>query len=268
MKPLPLLLVLLTLITSACRVNDEFENCRLVKFVTENTIEKSFYYDYITLKDERIENIFSIEINNNKDTVSKSVSYFEYNESSKVKAVRDETILSRIIRFDADLDNNGNAIKIRQTINGVLEDVITVEYDSKNRPVNITSNNQIGINRSMKYTSMGNPNIIMRPDARALPTITEHTFDTKRNFFFGIPEIQFYWIIRPLNSFIPYGDNNIVSTKVFIYQKNEFQESESQSSKRELVYNNKGYPETVRIIQNDASGTVTNISSFGYDCLK
>jgi len=248
-------------------VNEDFETCRLVKFVMENPINKSFHYDYITLKDGRIEKLFSIDIGSNKDTVNKVVAYFEYSESGRVKAVRDESNRNIIIRFDGDLDNNGNAIKIRQTMNGVLVDEISVEYDSKNRPVNITSTNLIGINRTVKYTSMGNPHLIFRSDAGLQPTMTEHTFDTKRNFFFGIPEIQFYWIIRPLYSFIPYGDHNIVSSKVFVFQGKEYKESESQHTKRELIYNNKGYPETVRIIRNDVSGTVANISTFSYDCL-
>lgn len=265
MKNKTLLFIFLIILTS-CRKNEDLDACQLEKFVQENPLNKSFHYDYITLKDDRIEKFSSYDININKDTFNKAIVFFEYNSKGQVKAVRDEANPKRIKRYDANLDSKGNAIMITQTTNGNIEDEIEVEYDSKNRPISINSRYLLGINRSIEYDNTGNPYNIFRADIAITPTIAEHTFDDKRNFFSGIPEIKFYWIVRPLNTFLPYGDHNIISTKVYLLEGTQFKESTSQRTKRELVYNDKGFPESVKIIREDLSSTVSNISTFAYKC--
>lgn len=265
MKNSILLLIILIILTS-CRKNEDLATCQLEKFVQENPLNKSFHYDYITLKDGRIEKFFSYDINVNKDTFNRAIVFFEYNSKGQVKAVRDEANPKSIKRFDATLDSKGNATKIIRTNNGDIEDEIEVEYDSKNRPISINSRYLLGINRSIEYDNSGNPYSVFRADIATTPTIAEHSFDDKRNFFSGIPEIKFYWIVRPLNTFLPYGDHNIVSTKVYLLDGTQFKESTNQNTKRELVYNDKGFPESVKIIRGDLSSTVSNISTFAYKC--
>ncbi|WP_147322834.1 hypothetical protein [Emticicia sp. C21] len=265
MKSSILFFILLGLLIS-CSKNEDLDTCRLERFVQENPLNKSFHYDYITLKDGRIEKFFSYDINANKDTINKAVVFFEYNAKGQVKAVRDEAKPKSIKRYDATLDSKGNATKIIQSTNGNIEDEIEIEYDSKNRPISISSRYLLGINRSIEYDNAGNPYNIFRADIATTPTIAEHTFDDKRNFFSGIPEIKFYWIVRPLNTFLPYGDHNIVSTKVYLLDGTQFKESTNQSTKRELTYNNKGFPESVKIIRQDLSSTISNISTFAYKC--
>lgn len=265
MKKLTLLFLCWFMISS-CKKDEVVDTCQLEKFVQENPLNKSFHYDYITLKDGRIEKFLSFDININKDTLNKVIAFFEYNQQGKVKAVRDEADPSRIKRFDAGFDSKGNVIKITQTINKNIEDEITVEYDSQNRPVSVTSRYLSGINRNIEYDNQSNPYRIFRADLNVSPTISEHTFDDKRNFFSGIPEIQFYWFIRPLSSFVPFGDHNILSTKVYTIEGTAFKESVNLRTKRELVYNEKGFPETIRIIREDLSSTVSNISTFSYLC--
>lgn len=251
---------------SSCKRNEALDTCQLEKFVQENPLNKTFHYDYITLKDGRIEKLFSFDINLNKDTLNKVIAFFEYNQRGKVKAVRDEANPLKIKRFDADFDSNGNAVKVTSTTNNNIEDEIAVEYDSQSRPVNITSRYLFGITRSIEYDNQGNPFRIYRSDVGSSPSISEHSFDDKRNFFSGIPEIQFYWIIRPLSSFLPFGDNNIVSSRVYTYEGVQLKESINLRTKRELVYNEKGFPETIKIIREDLSSTVSNISTFSYKC--
>jgi hypothetical protein len=254
------------IVLASCRKNEDLATCQLEKFVQENPLNKSFHYDNITLKDGRIEKLFSYDINANKDTLNKVIVFFEYNSKGQVKAVRDEANPTRIKRFDANLDSKGNPSKIIQTTNGDIEDEIIVMYDSKNRPTEISSKYLLGINRSIEYDNNGNPFRIFRSDLGSNPSITEHSFDDKRNFFSGIPEIKFYWIVRPHSTFLPYGDNNIVSSKVYLFDRTEFKESLNQRTKRELVYNEKGFPESIKIIREDLSSTVSNISTFSYNC--
>lgn len=268
MRLLLLLTIFLVLFVSACRKVEDLDTCRLVRFVQENPIIKTFHYDFITLKDGRIEKLLSFDLNASKDTVNKVIAFFEYDSKGRVKAVRDEADLKNIKRFEGTYDGRDNAVKIVQTTNGDPDDEITVEYDLRNRPINVLSRYKLGINRSIEYNNLGNPFRVFRSDLVAPPTITEHTFDNKRNFFSGIPEIKFYWLVRPLNSFLPFGDNNIVSSKVFTFQSDSFKETESLQSKRELTYNDKGYPDKIRIIRNDPPGTISNTSTFNYDCLK
>jgi hypothetical protein len=265
MKSSTLFFVLLVILTS-CHKNEDLDTCQLEKFVQENPINKNFHYDNITLKDRRIEKFFSFDININKDTLNKAIVFFEYNSRGQVKAVRDEANPKKIKRYDGEFDNKGNLIKITQTTNGDIEDEIDIEYDAKNRPVTITSRYLLGINRSIEYDNNGNPYVIFRSDLGSDPSITEHTFDDKRNFFSGIPEIKFYWIVRPLSTFLPYGDHNIVSSKVYQFDRTEFKESVNLRTKRELIYNEKGFPESIKITREDLSNTVSNFSTFSYQC--
>lgn len=265
MKGSTLLFILLAILTS-CQKNEDLATCQLEKFVQENPISKSFHYDNITLKDGRIEKLFSFDINLNKDTLNKAIVLFEYNSKGQVKALRDEANPKRIKRFDASFDDKGNAIKVIQTTNGDIEDEITVTYDSKNRPVEILSRYLLGINRSIEYDNNGNPHTIFRSDLVSNPSITEHTFDDKRNFFSGIPEIKFYWTVRPLSNFLPFGDHNIISSKIYQFDKTEFKEAINLRTKRELVYNEQGFPESIKIIREDLSSTVSNSSTFSYQC--
>lgn len=266
MKSSSLLFLILVILSTSCQKTNDIAACQLEKYVQENPLNKSFHYDNITLKDGRIEKLFSYDININKDTLNKAIVIFEYNSKGQVKAVRDEANPKRIRRFDANLDSNGNPDKITQTTNGDIEDEISVTYDSKNRPVDISSRYLLGINRSLEYDNNGNPYRIYRADLGSNPSVTEHTFDDKRNFFSGIPQIKFYWIIRPHSTFLPYGDNNIVSSKVYLIDGTQFKESTSQRTRRELVYNDKGFPESIKIIREDLSSTVSNISTFAYQC--
>lgn len=261
-----ILLFAFLLILTSCKKNEDLATCQLEKFIQENPLTKSFHYDNVSLKDGRIEKLFSYDININKDTFNKAIVFFEYNAKGQVKAVRDEANPKSIRRFDANLDSKGNAIKITQTTNGNIEDEIEVEYDSKNRPVNIISRYLLGINRSLEYDNNGNPYSVFRSDIGSTPSMTEHMFDDKRNFFSGIPEIKFYWIVRPHSTFLPYGDNNIVSSKVYLIDGTQFKESTGQRTKRELIYNDKGFPESIRIMREDLSNTVSNISTFSYKC--
>lgn len=262
----PGLLFVCLIVLHSCIKDESLDTCRLEKFVQENPINKSFHYDNLSLKDGRIEKMVSFDININKDTLNKLINFFEYNQNGKVKSVRDESNPKRIKRYDGDFDSKGNVIKITQTINGHIEDEITLEYDNKNRLITIASQYLLGLNRSLEYDNKGNPYVIFRSDLGSTPSITEHTFDDKRNFFQGIPAIQFYWIIRPLNSFLPFGENNITSSKVYLFEGREYKESVSQRTKRELTYNAKGFPETIKIIREDLSSTVSNLSSLSYIC--
>ncbi|HEY1054625.1 MAG TPA: hypothetical protein VGE24_05800 [Emticicia sp.] len=265
MKSIALLFVILIALIS-CKKNEALDTCQLEKFAQELPLSEAFHYDNITLKDGRIEKFLSYDINASKDTLNKAIVFFEYNSKGQVKAVRDEANPKRIRRYDASFDSKGNATKVIQTTNGNIEDEIVIEYDSQNRPIEIASKYLLGINRSIEYDNNGNPFRIFRLDLGTTPNITEHTFDDKRNFFSGIPEIKFYWIVRPLNNFIPFGDNNIASSKVYLFEQNDFKESLSQRTKRELVYNEKGFPEIIKIIREDLSSTVSNISNFSYNC--
>ncbi|MBA4850039.1 hypothetical protein [Emticicia sp. BO119] len=259
-------LLIFSVVMSSCKKNEDFAACQLEKFIQENPINRSFHYDNITLKNGRIEKLLSFDINVNKDTLNKAIIFFEYNSKGQVKAVRDEANPTRIKRFDASFDNSGNATKIIQTTNGNIEDEIAVQYNAKNLPTEITSRYLLGINRNIEYDNKGNPQLIFRSDLGSTPSITEHTFDEMHNFFSGIPEIKFYWIVRPLNTFVPFGDHNIVSSKVYLFDKTEFKESVSQRTKRELVYNQNGFPETIKIIREDLSSTISNLSTFSYQC--
>ncbi|RYU96101.1 hypothetical protein [Emticicia agri] len=261
-----LLPFILLIILSSCRKNEEIDTCRLEKFVQENPLSKSFHYDYLTLKDGRIEKLFSFDITVNKDTLNKAIVFFEYNSNGQVKAARDEANPARIKRYDASFDNKGNATRIVQTVNGGIEDEVEVKYDDRNRPIEIISRYLLGVNRSIEYDKQGNPSYIYRSDLGTNPTITLHTFDDKRNFFEGVQAIKFYWIIRPLNTFLPYGDHNIVSSKIYQFDRTEFKEAENLRTRRELTYNEKGFPETIKILREDLSSTVTNISTFAYNC--
>lgn len=265
MKNIALLLACLLILTS-CNKNEDLDTCQLEKFVQENPLNASFHYDFLTLKDGRIEKMVSYDLNSKKDTLNKVIAFFEYNQKGKVKAVRDEGNPNRIKRYDAIFDNNGNVKQITQSTNGNIEDEIDIEYDSQNRPVSIISRYLIGITRSIEYDNNGNPQSIFRADLGFTPTITEHKFDDKRNLFAGIPAIQFYWIIRPLSLFLPFGEHNIVSSKVFVFDDTKFTEAVNQQTRRELVYNSKGFPETIKVIREDLSSTVANISTLSYNC--
>ncbi|WP_337040943.1 hypothetical protein [Emticicia sp. 17c] len=264
-KRIPLFLLLITIFNS-CQKTESFQPCRLEKWVQENPLNKSFHYDNISLKDGRIEKMFSYDIDINKDTLNKVIVFFEYNQKGKVKAVRDESNPFRVKRFEGVYDNKDKLTGIIQKTDNNIEDEIVIDYDAQNRLVGVTSRYLLGINRNIDYDANGNPYSIFRGDVTSTPSISEYTFDDKRNFFSGIPEIQFYWIFRPQSSFVPFGDNNIVSTKLYLFDGKEFTEATNQRSKREISYNEKGYPETIKIIRENLSSTVTNISSFGYLC--
>ena len=266
MKHKLLALLLFSVLTISCQKDEVLDTCQLVKLILETPLNGITHIDNITLKDSRIEKMNSFDLRNNKDTSNRITVYFEYNQKGKVKAVRDESNPKSIKRFEAEFDSKGNATKISQKTGNVVEDEIVVEYDSQNRPININSRNLLGINRGITYDQNGNPFSILRADFGNLPSITENSFDDKRNLFSSIPEIQYYWIIRPLSTFIPMGDNNILSTKTYTIDGREFKEVVAQRTKRQLTYNEKGYPTNIKVMFEDLSSTITSNSSFEYHC--
>lgn len=250
----------------SCQKNETAPLCRLTKFVTEYPSTKLIHHDLITLKDNRIERMYSYDLRNGTDTTARQKVVFEYNSLSNVSRIRDESASNRIIVFDFVYGSKSTPEKVIQKVNNVTNTEILFEYDNQNRPISAIGSNLIGVNRSIEYDSKGNPYRITRADFGNLATINEHTFDDKRNFFEGIPEIGLYWLIRPLYNFVPFGSNNIVGTKFYSIQNLEFKEVPDVRTIRETTYNSNGFPTTMNIVLENQGKTISSTSRFEYMC--
>lgn len=259
--------ILLLCITSlSCKKEEQAPVCQLTKFVTVYPVTNLIHHDLIRLKDNRMEMMYSYDLKNAKDTSGRIRIFYEYNSSGKVSAFRDETNTIKISRFDLTYNTSGLAIKSTQTTNGVVNDEIVFEYDSKKRPISALGLRLLGVNRTIEYDADGNPYRIYKSDYGSLPTLNEHTFDSNRNFFEGIPEIRLYWLIRPLYAFLPFGDNNIQSTKFFTLQGNELKEVPELRTIRETSVNEQGFPISMKIILENQNKLLSAESKFEYNC--
>ena len=260
-----ILSLFLILIIASCQKTAEKPLCVLTKFVTEYPANV-IHHDLITLKDNRVAMVYSYDFKNTKDTSGRSKIVYEYNPLGKIIAFRDESNLNKISRFDLVYNESGMVSKTIQTINGVFNDEIMFEYDEKKRPVSALGVRLLGVNRNIQYDANGNPFRIYRADFGSSPILYEHTFDNKRNFFAGIPEIQLYWLIRPLFSFLPFGDNNIQATKYFNLQGSDFKEVPELRTVRETAVNEQGFPVSMKIILENQSKMLSSESKFEYKC--
>ena len=256
----------LLLILCSCKKQEQAPVCRLTKFVTEFPVTKVIHHDIIWLKDNRIERVYSYDLKNLVDTSGRIKIVFEYNSSGKISVFRDETNLTKISRFDLVYNEAGLVIKSIQTTNGILNDEIVFEYDAQKRPINAIGLRLLGVNRTIEYDANGNPFRIFRADYGNLPILYEHTFDTNRNFFAGIPEIQLYWLIRPLFIFIPFGDNNVLTTKYYNLQGTDFKEVPDLRTLRETSTNEQGFPISMKIILENQNKFLSSDSKFEYIC--
>lgn len=261
-----ILLAIFCLLVWSCQKDESVPLCRLTKFVTEYPATKLIHHDLITLKDNRIERMYSYDLRNGTDTTARQRVVFQYNALGSVSAIRDESASNRIIVFDFVYGSKPNPERVIQNVNNVQNSEIILEYDNKNRPVRAVGTNLLGVNRSIEYDTKGNPYRITRADFGSLATINEHTFDDKRNFFAGIPEIGLYWLIRPLYNFLPFGSNNIIGTKFYSIQNLEFKEVPDIRTIREMAYNTNGFPTTINIVLENQGKTISSISKFEYLC--
>lgn len=234
--------------------------------MTEYPATKLIHHDLVSLKDNRIESMYSYDLRNGVDTTARQKVIFEYNALGKVSRIRDESSLSRIILFDFVYGTKENPEKVIQKVNNVQNNEIILEFDDKNRATGAISLNLVGLNRTIEYDAKGNPFRITRADFGNLATINEHTFDDKRNFFAGIPEIGLYWLLRPLYNFLPFGSNNIIGTKFYTIQNLEFKEVPDIRTIRETAYNANGFPITMNIILENQGKTISSTSKFEYNC--
>lgn len=261
-----LYIIIICLCFWSCQKDETASLCRLTKFVTEYPATKLIHHDLVSLKDNRIERMYSYDLRNGIDTAARQLVFFEYNSLGKVSRIRDESSLTRIILFDFVYGTKENPEKVIQKVNNVQNNEIILEFDSKNRATGAISLNLVGLNRSIEYDAKGNPFRVTRADFGNQPTVNEHSFDDKRNFFAGIPEIGLYWLLRPLYSFLPFGNNNIVGTKFLTIQNLEFKEVPDNRTIRETSYNANGFPTTMTIILENQGKTVSSISKFEYVC--
>lgn len=259
-------ILFLCIISFSCKKDEQSPICQLTKFITEYPATNLIHYDLITVKDNRIELINSYDVKNSKDTSGRIKIFYEYNSLGKVSAFRDESNINKISRFDLTYDTSGMAIKSTQKTNGVINDEIVFEYDAQKRPISATGLRLLGVNRSIEYDANGNPYRIYRSDYGSLPTLNEHTFDDNRNFFEGIPEIRLYWLIRPLYAFIPFGGNNIRSTKFFTLKGTELKEVPELRTIRETSANERGFPISMKIILENQNKTLSAESKFEFNC--
>lgn len=234
--------------------------------MTEYPATKLIHHDLVSLKDNRIESMYSYDLRNGVDTTARQKVIFEYNALGKVSRIRDESSLSRIILFDFVYGTKENPEKVIQKVNNVQNNEIILEFDDKNRATGAISLNLVGLNRTIEYDAKGNPFRITRADFGNLATINEHTFDDKRNFFAGIPEIGLYWLLRPLYNFLPFGSNNIIGTKFYTIQNLEFKEVPDIRTIRETTYNANGFPTSMNIILENQGKTISSTSKFEYNC--
>jgi hypothetical protein len=262
------IIILISCVTTffSCKKEEQTSICQLKKFVTYYPTSNLIHHDLITLKDGRIEKMYSYDLRNAKDSANRLRIAFEYNAMAKLTALRDETNPNRISRFDLVYDASGLVTKSVQTVNGLLNEEIIIEYDKQKRPISAIGARLISANRTIEYDENGNPFRVYRSDNGTLPTVNEHTFDTNRNFFEGIPELKIYWLIRPLYSFMPFGANNVKSTKFYSLQNNEFKEVPENRAIRETTVNEQGFPISMKIILENQNRLVASESSFEYDC--
>lgn len=259
-------ILFLSITSLSCKKEEQTPICQLKKFVTEYPATNLIHHDLITLKDNRIERIYSYDLRNLKDTSGRIKIIYEYNALGKVSAFRDETNLAKISRFDLTYDAAGMVVKSTQTTNNVVNDEIAFEYDAQKRPISAVGLRLLGVNRTIEYDENGNPHRIYRSDYGSLPSLNEHTFDSNRNFFAGIPELRLYWLIRPLYAFIPFGDNNIQSTKFFTLKGTELKEVPENRTIRETTVNEQGFPVSMKIILENQNKLLSAESKFEYNC--
>ncbi|WP_435355330.1 hypothetical protein [Emticicia sp. SJ17W-69] len=263
----PLILILIVCITFlSCKKEDQTPVCHLTKFITTYPATNLIHHDLVRLKDNRIEMMYSYDLKNAKDTSGRIKIFYEYNTLGKLLAFRDESNTSKISRFDLTYNSSGLVTKSTQTTNGVINDEIVFEYDAQNRPISALGLRLLGVNRSIEYDVNGNPYRIYRSDYGSLPTLNEHTFDNNRNFFEGIPEIRIYWLIRPLYAFLPFGGNNIQSTKFFTLQGTELKEVPELRTIREVIVNEQGFPNSMKIMLENQNKILSAESKFEYNC--
>lgn len=261
------ILSLLLLSLWSCQKEKIISICRVSKFVTDYPGSSLTHHDLFGMNVNRLEKIYSYDLRNRTDTINRQRIFFEYNALNKVTAIRDESVSTRIIRFEFVYENNEPvAKKVNQITAGVKNNEIIFEYDKQNRPIGALSLNLIGLNRSIEYDAKGNPFRVTRADFGNSPTINEHTFDDKRNFFEGIPEIGMYWLLRPLYNFIPFGSNNIIATKYYTVQNLEFKEVPDNRTVRETTYNEQGFPLTMSIVFENQGRLISTNSTFEYVC--
>ncbi len=264
--PIRIILFLYCLSFWSCQKAEQAPLCRLTKFVTDYPATGITHYDLITLKDNRIERVVSYDVKNIKDTTARQRIVYEYNTLGKITKIRDESNLSRITFFEFLYNTGENPYKVFQKTGETILNEVILEFDEKNRPTAAVSLNLLGLNRSIEYDYKGNPFRIRRADFGNAITINEHTFDDKRNFFAGIPEIGLYWLLRPLYNFIPFGDNNIIGTKFLTVQNLAFKEVPDLRTARETIYNEQGFPLKMSIFLENQGKIVSTVSSFEYDC--
>ncbi len=250
----------------ACQKEAIIHSCQLMKFVTEYPATNLIHHDIITLNGKQIVKVYSYDLKNKIDTAGRNIIIYLYNNVGKVLTFKDESIIGRVNTFDVQYNTDGQAIKFTQTINGFVNDEINIAYDAKKRPLSAVSQKLLGVNRSIEYDANGNPVRILVSDFGNLPVIYESNFDDKRNFFAGIPDIGLYWLIRPLYAYCPFGPNNVIGTKFYNQQGSTFKEVPDIRTKREIVYNEYGFPTSLNIFLENQNNAIVSSSKFEYKC--
>ncbi len=250
----------------SCQKIETAPLCRLNKFITEYPATNLIHHDLISIKNNRIEKVYSYDLKNGVDTTARQRIIYVIDALGKLSQIRDESNLTRIILFNFIYNSKGNVDKVIQLTNNLQTNEILLEYDEKNRPTGAISLNLVGLNRSIEYDAKGNPYRITRADFGSPATVNEHTFDDKRNFFEGIPDIGLYWLLRPLYNFIPFGSNNIIGTKFYTIQSLEFKEVPDIRTIRETTYNEQGFPVGMNIVLENQGRAVSSKSRFEYNC--
>jgi hypothetical protein len=250
----------------SCQKTETVPLCRLNKFITEYPATNLIHHDLISIKNNRIEKVYSYDLKNGIDTIARQRIIYVIDALGKLSQIRDESNLTRIILFNFVYNAKGNVDKAIQLTNNLQTNEIILEYDEKNRPTGAISLNLIGLNRSIEYDSKGNPFRITRADFGSPATVNEHIFDDKRNIFEGIPDIGLYWLLRPLYNFIPFGSNNIIGTKFYTIQSLDFKEVPDIRTSRETIYNVQGFPTEMTIVLENQGRAISSKSRFEYTC--
>lgn len=265
-KTLVYFLSILAMFTLSCETEMERPDCQLTKFSTLTVSTSINHFDIISLKNGKIEQMYSYDhrITRN-DTINKTLLFFKYDANQKLIQIRDESPNKKITTFDFEHDDSGKITKTIEKLEGVVRVENTIRYDELGRMASINTTNLLGISRDFEYDDSGNPIIMYRYEINPFLAY-RHEFDTMNNFFKGVPEINYLWIVRPLYNFLPFGEHNIKSVRVFMQRGNFWVEDPTLKSTREIEYNSKGYPLIIRRLNDNADKSVITESKFEYNC--
>lgn len=265
-KPIVYILFLSVILSVSCQTEVDRPDCQLTKFSTLTISSSTNHFDIISLKNGKIEQMYSYDhrISRN-DTINKTLLFFKYNNEQQLTQIRDESPNKRVVTFDFEHDASGKITKTIEKLEGVVRVENTVRYDELGRMISINTTNLLGISRDFEYDGAGNPTIMYRYEITPFLAY-RHEFDEMNNFFKGVPEINYLWIVRPLYNFLPFGNHNIKSVRVFIQRGSTWLEDPTLKSTRQIEYNSKGYPLIIRRLSDNNDNAVLTESKFEYTC--